>query len=70
MRCHKCHSHASLWKPAPETHHEYRVECRECHSFIKWGTSDQLRQDLALGKGSELQADLGDQSIDVSDLFQ
>ncbi len=43
--CEKCESQATLWIEAPPNkRHRYRVECRSCQHFNKWGTEDQLQE--------------------------
>lgn len=68
MHCHKCSSQASWWKQSPDTRHSYRVECRSCGVFLKWGNESQFVADLASKNGSALYVKEPD--IDVSDLWQ
>lgn len=70
MHCNKCSSEAPWWKPSPDTHHSYRVECKSCGSLLKWGNEKQFHADLASKNGSALFVKEPDLEIDVSDLWQ
>jgi hypothetical protein len=39
----RCGHVASVWREEPPTsHNAYRVECRQCGKFEKWGTNAEL----------------------------
>jgi hypothetical protein len=46
----RCGHAASVWREEPPTsHNAYRVECRQCGKFEKWGTNAELKRLLATG---------------------
>ena len=44
-RCPWCSSEATLWlRQPPDYWHVFRVECRDSHHFLKWGTEGQFEE--------------------------
>ena len=44
-RCTWCSSEATLWlRQSPDCWHVFRVECRDNHHFLKWGTEGQFEE--------------------------
>ncbi len=44
-RCPTCSSDATLWlRQSPNYWHVFRVECRDSHHFLKWGTEGQFEE--------------------------
>ena len=71
MRCKRCPCVNSYWTPQTNGHYEYRVDCIECGSYIKWGSEAQCKSDLAAFPGSRravASAELSEE--DLSALFE
>lgn len=67
MLC-ECHCRASDWFTQPEgSTHAYRVQCRACGKFLKWGTADQCTADLILNDRSRV--DPGDNVQTLEQFF-
>ena len=69
MQCPKCESKASVWKWVRDTPRPYRVTCKKCGFFIKWGNTPEWIEEVGLNSGSvKIEREIHD--VDVSDLFK
>jgi hypothetical protein len=49
-QCNSCRSLVMTWREmSPGKMHRYRVECRFCTKWVRWGTNAQLSASLAGG---------------------